>query len=310
MQIPKQAPMPATAYQAKFVDSHEFANTDFQRRWLIDSVFLAGVPGVVGGPKKTLKTSLVIDMAISLATGEPFLDTFPVREPQRVAVVSGEGDQGTLEATAQEIAKSKGVQLEDCDVLWSFDPPRLSQPSDVARLQRYLKAEKVKVVFIDPLFLSLFGCENASGASNLFETGVLLRRVSHACLEVGATPIFVHSTTKHTVWPKLNAVAPLDLDDLAFSGITEFVRQWVLLAARKAYKPHTGEHQLVLEASGNAGHFGCWEVEVTQGKMDDNLGGRTWQVGVRPWQPKQPAQKGQANEGSPAPRGTRPEPLL
>ncbi len=292
MKQPKQTPKPATGYQAKFLDSSTFANKDYRRRWLIDSILVADEAGVIGGPQKTLKTSVAIDMAISLATAKPFLGQFRVGERQRVAVLSGESGPATLQATAHRIAKANGVQLEKCDVLWSFHLPQLSRPADVTSLRTILKEREVKVVFIDPLYLCLLGCGNASAASNLYAIGPLLRRVADACLREGATPIFVHHANKSAAKSKSTKEGPLELDDLAFSGIAEFVRQWVLLSRRQPYQPGEGKHELLLAAGGSAGHSSCWEVDVAEGVLDKDFGGRTWQVAVRAWQAGQPGKRG------------------
>src|SRR4051812_14443919 len=86
---------------AKFLDSETFSKESYPRGWLIENVLVRGQPGVVGGPKKSLKTSLVIDMAVSLGTGKPFLNTFKVPQRVRVAVLSGESGRATVQETAQ-----------------------------------------------------------------------------------------------------------------------------------------------------------------------------------------------------------------
>jgi hypothetical protein len=70
------------------------------------------------------------------------------------------------------------------------------------------------------------------------------------------------------------------LDQLAFAGIGEFARQWVLVNRRKAYQPGFGNHELMLAVGGNAGHSGCWEVTVNEGVLDTEFEGKRSQVGV------------------------------
>jgi AAA domain len=281
--VANKNPRPAKTEQNDSVESHFMTSTEFDeakylREWLVRSILLPGQPAVIGGPKKSLKTSLVLDMAISLGSGAKFLDRFKVTKPTRVAVLSGESGGAELQAKARLIAESKKITLGDADVLWSFDLPRLGSKSDLSRLSDALEEHGVKVVFLDPLYLCLLGGTKAS-ASNLFEVGPLLRNAAEACLSAGATPVFVHHTTKGA--SKDGYAGPLGLEHLAFAGIAEFARQWLLINRRAHYSPGSGEHRLVLVAGGSAGHSGCWNVDVSEGVLDDDLGGRGWEVKVR-----------------------------
>jgi hypothetical protein len=278
---PAQARSPEQQSTIEAMDSAAFDDAKFPREWLVKHVLVRGQPGVIGGPKKTLKTSLVIDLAVSIGTGRPFLGKFPVPKRRRVAVLSGESDRASLQETARRVCAARGVSLLGCDVLWSFRLPCLSLKSDQLVLRRFLHVHKVEVVFIDPLYLCLLGGDRPVAASNLYEVGPVLWQAAAACLGAGATPFFVHHSTKSASKRATDAAVPLDLDDLAFAGIGEFARQWVLLSRREEFDPRLGRHRLLLTAGGSAGHTGLWEVDVNEGALGDNFAGRKWQVTVR-----------------------------
>lgn len=269
----------ATDFEDKFLDSAAFDKADFSLDWLIKNVLLRGQPGVIGGPMKTLKTGIAIDMAISLASGTPFLGKFDVPRPVRVALMSGESGKAVLRQQARCVCKQKGLSLEECDVLWSSHLPRLARRADRVGLKHFLKNEKVEFVLLDPLYLCLLSGASNISASNLYQMGPLLLRVGQACLSAGATPVFVHHTVKG-ISKSTEPRAALGLESLAFSGIGEFVRQWVLLNRRCPFEEGSGRHDLVMSVGGSAGHSGRWQVEVNEGILDERFKGRRWQVKV------------------------------
>jgi replicative DNA helicase len=137
------------------------------------------------------------------------------------------------------------------------------------------------VVILDPLYLSLLERGGGRSATNLFDMGRVLHDASDACLKAGATPIFVHHTGKVAGARKAQKGEALDLDDLAFAGIAEFARQWLLISRRRAYRLGSGEHQLWLSVGGSAGQSGLWGVDVVEGVLGEDFSSRRWDVTVR-----------------------------
>jgi hypothetical protein len=240
--------------------------------WLVDGVAVKGQPLVVGGPTKTLKTSLALDLAVSLATRTPFLGRFPVPRRRRVAVFSGESGKATIYETLTRILEAREEAVESRDLLCGFRLPKLSRPADRAELRKLLKAEGVEVVVIDPLYRCLLGDRKLSGA-NLYDVGTALGETADACADAGATLVLVHHTIKAAA-----KAGTATLTDLAFAGVAEFARQWLLVNRASEYRPGSGVYDLVLSVGGSAGHSSRWRVGVEEGT--GGPGKRDWKVKV------------------------------
>ena len=63
---------------------------------------------IVGGRSKTLKTSIVCDLVVSLGSGTPFLGRFDARQVA-VGFWSGESGAATIRDTARRCAKARAL---------------------------------------------------------------------------------------------------------------------------------------------------------------------------------------------------------
>jgi replicative DNA helicase len=265
-------------YHPKLETSKEFFNRVIKREFLIRNVLVKDQSGVVGGGKKTLKSSIGVDMAISLATGTPFLGHFQVPQPVRVLLINGESGEGTLQETGRRIAAARGISPESTNIVWGSKLPQLANILHLRDLAAILKAEGIGVLMIDPTYMCLLAGvgPDARQASNLFDMGEIYSRFAERCLEVGTTPnLFSHMKKDRTREPP-------DLDDLAFAGIAEFARQWTLLSRREPYEGD-GFHELWLSIGGSAGHSSLSHLDIDEGALDDNFSGRKWEVTVTPY---------------------------
>lgn len=273
----------APAFDLELIDSAAFAAGDYRQDWLVKRLIVEGEPCLLGGPKKVLKTNTAVDLVVSIGSGTPFLgwEEFRVWKARRVMFLSGESGRRTIQETARRICVTKGLDLAKLNVHWGFKLPQLSNEEHLAVLEHELKQQGAEVVVVDPLYLSLLAGATAAGksAANLFDMGPLLMNIAQICLGVNATPILLHHTRKNLAAPN----EPLDLEDLAFAGVAEFARQWLLINRREPYDAaRPGSHRLWMGAGGSAGFGGLWGLDIEEGAIDDDFSGRRWEVAVSP----------------------------
>ncbi len=245
----------------------ELMQADLKQEFLIENVLVEGQPCIIGGPKKCLKTSIMLDMAVSLAAGVPFLRRFAVPVQKRVLVMSGESGLVTIRNTIRRITESIDLDPQEIEDLLICDRvPRLDNLSHIDILTRAMKEFKPDVVVFDPAYLML----TTDKPESLFATGGQLSAISLLCQIHGATIIIAHHNSKSS-----NVIGRTpDLDDLSWSGFAEFARQWILVSRNKAYDPMTGDQHIKMVVGGSYGHGGEYDIRVQEGVYPD----RRWDV--------------------------------
>jgi replicative DNA helicase len=263
-------------FSLNWITSAQFASGDFRPKWLIEDILVCNEPAFCGGPNKSLKTSLMVDAAVSLGAAKPFLGKFSVPRVVRVGMLSGESGKHALQQTALRVCQAKGVDLNSVNILWEFCLPQLANLAHLSHLAESLHKNGIEVLLLDPLYLSLLSGSEAKGlqASNLFDIGPLLLSVSRTCLAAGCTPLLIHHTRKNVADP----YQPLELQDLAFSGCAEFARQWILVNRRLKFEEGSGQHRLWFSVGGSQGHSHLLGVNVDEGTLQRDFTGRKWDV--------------------------------
>lgn len=255
------------------IDSAEFRTRDYRVSWFVDYYLARGYETVVGGPSKALKTSAIVDLGVSGATGTPHLGKWKVSQRFKVAIVSGESGGYALQEIFFRVLRSKGLSVDACDgwLKWEFTLPVLADQIDVKRLAGRLAELGCEMVIIDPLYLCLGGVE----AQNVFQMGEALKAVGQILLkDYRVTPVIAHHANK-----QLRIGQPMELSDLAYTGLEQFAAQYVLLNRREKYE-NDGCHKLWLTFGGRPGHSGKWVLDVEEGLLDEHNSARKWEVNV------------------------------
>ena len=194
-----------------FVDYATFLSTNIETpRWLIEDIWSSSSHGIVGGEPKTSKSTMVTAMALSVATGKPFLNKYPITEPGPVLMIQEENAPWRVQDQLRKLAKMYGL-LGKKDVEISEAPRgsiaehvvRLNFPDeaplrllnnygfdltdekDLRLLEREVQKTGAVMVIIDPLYLTMPGIN----LSQSHEVGPLLQwlmalRHNHNCAVV------------------------------------------------------------------------------------------------------------------------------
>jgi putative DNA primase/helicase len=250
------------------ITSAELDSASYEIEYLVERAVVAGQPGIIAGPKKSLKTSIAVDLAVSLSLGVDWLGHMKTHRAAKVGIFSGESGKQVLQETARRIAAKSGDVLGELGICWSTDLPKFERADHQRALIEWLMEDEIEVVIIDPAFL----CMSGEGAENLFITGERLRILADVCKLAGATPWLIHHFRKTGTRPG----QPGELEDIAWSGFAEFARQWILLSRREPFDPGSGAHRLWLATGGSAGHSGLWALDVDEGPDTAASGLRTW----------------------------------
>jgi hypothetical protein len=98
------------ASAAPWVDYDRFMGMQLDAPpWLIENVWTAHSHGIIGGEPKTAKSLIATAMAISVASGKPFLGEFPVVSSGPVLYVQEENDPLVVRDRMAKIAASYGL---------------------------------------------------------------------------------------------------------------------------------------------------------------------------------------------------------
>lgn len=259
-----------TKYQTQSINAVDLLQKIIVRDYFVEDFMVAREPMIIGGASKALKTSVALELALSLATGTPFLQKFQVKAPLSVLFLSGESGEATLQESLQAMIGAKNFTPAQADQIgnlnFSFKLPKLNNPKMVDELVAELKAKEIGIVFLDPLYRSL---SVGDQASNIYSMGEQLEWIAEKIHRAGISIILLHHFRKQG-----KSTDPPELEDLSQSGIAEFGRQFLLLKRKERYQ-HDGKHSLWFTWGGSAGHQGEAVLEVYTGTRKIGL---TWQT--------------------------------
>jgi hypothetical protein len=158
------------------------------RRFLVRGLIVEGDYGVHGAEPKAGKTWNGADLAVSVATGTPFLNRFEIDAPGPVIMFVGEGGKGNITRRIRAITEHRGLTDNDLtDLHVSARAPHLADPDVLKELACLVTTIAPKLVIVDPFYLAGRG---ANGA-DLYAMGELLEGPQHICQDAGASLLVI-----------------------------------------------------------------------------------------------------------------------
>ena len=274
-----------SGFEFEALSMSEFRNEKYEFEWLIDGKMISGMNLVVAGGSKSLKTTVSLDAAISLATGTPWLGEFNIPKPRKVLFIAGEGGGAELQRRVLVIENEKGVSIPDDGFYFSTTLPKVSSNEHLEMLKDFVDEKGIEVIFIDPAYLAFMGVNSKMSSSNVFEMGAILQGLNAKFKDCGVTIAIIHHYKKNSALPsmngKLSEFVPPTLADISQSGFAEFARTWWLLGRTRPFKD--GVHSLYLETGGQACGTDNYHVSVDEGIRELDLSGGKWSLGITAW---------------------------
>ncbi|MGX5653654.1 AAA family ATPase [Geodermatophilus nigrescens] len=157
------------------------------RRWLIRGIWPAGAYGVHAAEPKAGKTWNALDLAVSVASGTPWLGQHPIDTVGPVVVFAGEGGEGNVVRRVRAIAAGRDISADNLAISVCTRAPHLADEAHLTAMAEHLAQARPVLVVLDPLYLAAGG---ANGA-DLYAMGQLLERPQHLCEAAGAALMVV-----------------------------------------------------------------------------------------------------------------------
>jgi hypothetical protein len=139
---------------------------------------------------KAGKTWAILDLAVSVAAGRPWLGAYPCPQPGRVLVFLGEGGQRAIVRRLRAVCAHKHLQVEElaARIRLCFRVPRLTSGADLAAVAGELATSPAALVVVDPLYLAV---GVAGAGADLYAMGAVLSAIQGVCQRAGAALVVV-----------------------------------------------------------------------------------------------------------------------
>ena len=220
------------------------------RRWLVRGWWPAGSYGVHGAEMKAQKTWNAVDLAVSVASGTPWLGAFPVDDQGAVLVFAGEGGEGATLRRIDAVATSRGLNADDLDINVCTRAPHLGDSVHMSLFAGALEDHAPRLVILDPLYLAAKGAK----LGDLYAMGALLERPQHMCSDADAALFVVthHNRGEGRGAHRLTGAGPAEWGRVLINGTV----------ISRHTDPETGATRVLTELDGIGGEIADQSARV------------------------------------------------
>jgi hypothetical protein len=163
------------------------------RRWVVESSIVAGQHGILGAVWKAGKGWDAVDLAVSIASGTPWLGRFACPAPGPVLLfVAEEGDEREITRRMQAVGCARGLDYRELPINVALAVPRICDNLDVVAFAREVNYVSPALTIIDPLYRAAVGAD----ARSLIGMGEVLGRLDPITREAGSALVAVHHNNR------------------------------------------------------------------------------------------------------------------
>jgi hypothetical protein len=153
---------------------------------VVQGLLHKGTKGVVAGSSKVGKTWLLLDLAMSVAAGLPFLKWQST--PARVLYINLEIQEAFMNQRLRQLMEKKGLNTIDNLDIWNLR----GKVTDFDRLLTQVPTNEYSLIILDPIYKLMVGkCEN-----NGTGVGFLCHNLERLAEKTGAAIVYAHHFSK------------------------------------------------------------------------------------------------------------------
>jgi hypothetical protein len=143
---------PSDARALPVVHASHRAEPDPEQRWMIEPLWGRSAVGVIGAHPKANKSYLALDMALSVASSTPSLDTFAVRDPGPALIYMAEDSEELIKQRLLGLCRHRGLELGAIPLyVITAASLRLDVETDRDRLDNTVTSYAPRLLVLDPL---------------------------------------------------------------------------------------------------------------------------------------------------------------